>query len=106
MPSASPHQAKTFGINNMKLKLMNRFPKNGAVGSIHLEFKRCGKPNCRCTNGLPHGPYMYRRWRENGRQRRQHIPMHKLAETLIAVECARAERETFACLKKELRDVD
>lgn len=87
-------------------KFDNTFPKMSAAGSLHLEFKRCGKPNCRCNNGLPHGPYVYRRWRENGRQRRQHIPMHKLADTLIEVERARAERETFAALKQELCNAD
>src|SRR5690242_12776830 len=39
-----------------------------AIGSVHLEFKRCGRPNCRCRQGLLHGPYLYRHRREGGRQ--------------------------------------
>ena len=34
---------------------------------------RCGKPSCRCARGALHGPYLYRRWREGGRQRRQYV---------------------------------
>jgi hypothetical protein len=79
-------------------------PKIGLVGSLHLEFKRCGKAKCRCTKGLLHGPYVYRRWREAGRQRRQHIAMHKLLETLLALEQARAECRSIAALKEELRN--
>jgi hypothetical protein len=22
------------------------------IGSLHLEFKRCGRPNCRCNRGV------------------------------------------------------
>lgn len=42
-------------------------------GSLHQELKWCGKPNCRCARGHPHGPYWVRRWREGGRQRKQYI---------------------------------
>lgn len=42
-------------------------------GSIQAERKRCGKANCRCARGELHGPYIYRRWREKGRQRKQYI---------------------------------
>ena len=42
-------------------------------GSLHVEFKRCGKPSCRCARGELHGPYWTRRWREGGRQRREQV---------------------------------
>lgn len=80
------------------------FPKTQPPGSLHLEFKRCGKPNCRCNDGQLHGPYVYRRWREGGRQRRQHIQISKLATWLIALEEARAEHVTMAEIKRDLRD--
>ncbi len=34
-------------------------------GSLQAEYKRCGKPACRCATGKPHGPYHYHRWRED-----------------------------------------
>jgi Family of unknown function (DUF6788) len=60
------------------------------VGSLHLEFKRCGRPRCRCRRGLLHGPYVYRHWREADRQRKAYVPMRRLAEALLEVEEYRA----------------
>ena len=49
-------------------------PKIGrAPGTLRAEFRRCGKPSCRCRRGELHGPYYYRRWREGGRQRRRYV---------------------------------
>jgi len=28
------------------------------------EYRRCGKPGCRCSSGHPHGPYKYAKKRE------------------------------------------
>ena len=66
----------------MDVKLGRETPgKNGATlpktealtGSLQVEYKRCGKPGCRCASGAPHGPYVSRRWREGGRQRRRYV---------------------------------
>ncbi len=49
-------------------------PKTEALpGSLQAEHKRCGRPNCHCATGPGHGPYLYRRWREGARQRRQYV---------------------------------
>ncbi len=43
-------------------------------GTLRAETVRCGKPACRCAlGGERHGPYLYRRWREDRRQRRQYV---------------------------------
>ena len=44
-------------------------------GGLHAEWKRCNRPNCRCTAGgdALHGPYLYRRWSDRGRLRRQYV---------------------------------
>lgn len=45
------------------------------TGALLPEYKRCGKPNCRCAQGQLHGPYYYRRWRDTGGvQRKQYVP--------------------------------
>lgn len=62
-----------------------------AAGSLHIEFKRCGRPNCRCRLGLLHGPYLSWHWREAGRQRKHYVPMRRLAEVLNEIERRRAE---------------
>ena len=62
------------------------------VGSIHLEFKKCGRANCCCQHGLLHGPYLYRHWREDGRQKKEFVPMRRLIEVLFEMETKELKR--------------
>ena len=55
-------------------------------GSLHSEMKRCGNPGCRCARGHLHGPYWYRRWWGDRRQRKQYVPQHRLKEVQAAIE--------------------
>jgi hypothetical protein len=78
------------------------------VGSLHLEFKRCGRPNCRCARGLLHGPYVYRHWREQGRQKKEYVPMSRLSAVVLEMERQRAEAARPAEVRhvlEELRNV-
>jgi hypothetical protein len=43
-------------------------------GSLHVEWKRCGKVQCRCAGGALHGPYFYRHERRAGRQFKTYVP--------------------------------
>ncbi|MGC2410866.1 MAG: DUF6788 family protein [Methyloceanibacter sp.] len=78
------------------------------MGSLHLEFKQCGRSQCRCRRGLLHGPYVYRHWREGGRQRKKYVPMNQLCEVLLEIEDQRAAAirpRVVARVLKELRHV-
>jgi hypothetical protein len=82
-------------------------PEEGELlGFLHAERKRCGKENCRCTSGQEedlHGPYYYRRWRdEDGNQRREYVPEEDADEVRARIEKRRrrvqqerAERERW-----------
>jgi hypothetical protein len=64
------------------------------------------QPNCRCSLGLLHGPYVYKHWRENGRQKKECVPMKRLSEVALEMERQRAEAARPAemrCTLKELR---
>src|SRR5262245_10771762 len=54
-------------------------------GSLQAELKSCGKPTCRCARGERHGPFWYRRWREDGRQRRQYVKRRDLKRVRAAL---------------------
>lgn len=90
----------------MNENLRDLFPKTRLAGSVHMEFKRCGKVKCKCAKGNLHGPYFTRRWRENGRLRRQYVPMAQLRAVLAAIvrekETRLAVQEVTATLR-ELR---
>ncbi len=59
----------------MKTKSENPLPKIEALpGAVCAQWKRCGKPSCRCASGDLHGPYFYRFWRAGGRLRKTYVP--------------------------------
>jgi hypothetical protein len=54
-------------------------------GILRAELVACGKPACRCARGQLHGPYLYRRWREGGRQQRQYVRPADLQQVRAAL---------------------
>jgi len=84
-------------------------------GRLRAERKRCNRPNCRCVAGgeALHGPYLYRRWVENGRRRRQYVRPQDakrvragLAEWRRLHPPARSARELLAELRRLFREIE
>lgn len=48
-------------------------------GSVYQMQRKCGKPNCRCAEGLPHSS-MVLSWSEGGRTRLLSVPEKRLDE--------------------------
>jgi hypothetical protein len=79
-------------------------------GTLRAELVRCGKPACRCAHGQRHGPYLYHRWREDGRPRRRYVrPADAervragLAEWRRLHPPARSTRELLRDMRRETR---
>src|SRR5260370_42393253 len=72
------------------------------TGSLQAEWRRCGKPRCRCASGTLHGPYWYLRWREGGRQRRQYVPGEQVNAMRAALAPRRRLRPPAWSLRPEL----
>lgn len=61
-------------------------PKTAPLpGSLVLELRRCGKPSCRCTRGMLHGPYAYRVWYEAGRRQKRYVPLARVPDVAAAM---------------------
>jgi hypothetical protein len=75
------------------------------TGSLHAEWKTCGKPNCRCVHGDLHGPYYFRHWREHGRQRKVYVPRDQCAEVKQAIEEANAARALTWATRQALAEL-
>src|SRR5437764_14682289 len=77
MNSRAARGVETLGRTELgcaRRKTGDPLPKIGPLPGVLLaNGVRCGKPSCRCARGELHGPYLYRRWREGGRQRRQYV---------------------------------
>src|SRR5688500_16025844 len=59
-------------------------------GSLHLEWRRCGKMGCRCARGSLHGPYFVRRWRDGGKQKKALVSPEEVPGVLASIEARRA----------------
>ena len=75
------------------------------IGSLQAEWRRCGKPRCRCARGPLHGPYWYLRWREGGRQRRQYVPWEQVNAMRAAIAQRRRLRPPTWSLRQELAEL-
>jgi hypothetical protein len=82
-------------------------------GIIVGEWKRCGKPSCRCAEGRPHGPYFARRWRQDGRQRRQYVKATDAEQVRARLAAwrdqhppARSTRDELAELRRLIRSLE
>ena len=76
-------------------------------GVLRAEWVRCGTPTCRCARGLRHGPYLYRRWRDAGRQRRRYVKPSEAEQVREALAAwrrlhppARSTRSLLADLRR------
>lgn len=79
----------------MKIKKENLLPKMYR-GTVHMQFVRCGKQNCKCrTRGELHGPYYYHFYRFGGRFRKGYIKSEEVEEYIRAC-LARQQQEKAA----------
>ena len=54
---------------------------------------RCGRANCRCADGIGHGPYAFLHWRDDsGRQCRRYVRVADLEAVRAIIGKRRAER--------------
>lgn len=61
--SASLPLLSVLGPNNLPMH----------SGAVVAQYKRCGKPNCRCASGSLHGPYWYLVQRFGGRVKKTYL---------------------------------
>ena len=74
----------------MKTKTQKVLPKIMS-GTVHKQFIRCGKSNCKCTRGEKHIAY-YFFTRINGKLTKTYIRKHELEEFTALVNKAKGER--------------
>ena len=84
-------------------------------GGLYAERKRCNRPNCRCAWGgdALHGPYLFRRWAEQGRRRRQYVKAADADRVRVGLAAwkrlhppARSTRDLLAELRRLSRELE
>ena len=53
-------------------------------GSVHTQFVRCGKANCKCARGHLHGPYYYHFVRVSGELTKRYLKADEVEGVQVA----------------------
>jgi len=72
-------------------------------GTVHAEYKKCGRSGCKCARGELHGPYYYRFYREGGRQHKQYVKLLDLADVMIGCRERQLERGMRRRVEKQMQ---
>lgn len=72
------------------------------VGSLTEQTRRCGRAECRCAAGEPHGPYAYFTPKPAGRGRARYVP----AGLVAAVRARLARGEQVAAVIAEISAIN
>ncbi len=77
----------------MKTKTQKVLPKT-MPGTVHVQYVRCGKSNCKCAGGELHGAYYYHFVRVGGRLRKRYLKASEIDETRKACFRRQCEEKT------------
>ena len=72
------------------------------MGSLTEQTRRCGRADCRCAGGEPHGPYAYFTPKPAGRGRARYVP----AGLVAAVRARLARGEQVAAVVAEISAIN
>ncbi len=78
-------------------------------GTVHIQFVRCGKANCKCSRGELHGAYYYHFVRIDGKLCKRYLRADKVEELQRACNLRQREekdqRIESATAWKQLREL-
>ena len=86
------------------------------LGTVHIQYRRCGRPNCHCRDGERHPAY-YLFWRQRGRLRKRYLKASEVEDVRDACTYRRlsvslrrgdfqAARERWRALTAGVRGVE
>lgn len=75
----------------MKTKSEKALPKM-MPGTMHAQYVKCGKQNCKCANGELHGAYYYHFVRVGGKLRKRYIKASEVKQIRIACQARQREQ--------------
>jgi hypothetical protein len=83
------------------------------IFSICKQYRKCGKPGCKCNDGALHGPYFFYFYRVDGKLKKKYIRKADAAELWKSYSMQRqvqkqraADRKEFTELCRNLRRFD
>jgi len=85
----------------MKTKTPNSLPKI-LPGTVHAQFVRCGKLNCKCSRGELHGAYYYHFVRIRGKLTKRYVKASEVEETQRACALRQNEEKSIRLRSQEV----
>lgn len=74
-------------------------------GAVCRQWKRCGKPGCRCARGDLHGPYYCYFVRIGGRLRKRYLRAAEAAPLSAACAASRQQRRADRQSRRKLQEI-
>ena len=104
----SPTDGAKHGKDTEKVSLnvQNENPKalpKMLAGAVCRQWVKCGKSNCRCAHGQPHGPYHYRFFRQGGKLRKRYVNPANVNKVRAQCETRRQHRRQLSASHDEWR---
>jgi len=76
----------------------------GLPGCVIAQYRRCGRPNCRCASGPQHGPYFFHYWRAGGTARKRYVARLDAPRVAALCDRYRARAPSRRAVRRALRD--
>jgi hypothetical protein len=77
-----------------KTKIQKTLPKLEPLpGAVCIQWKRCGKPNCKCAKGELHGAYDYHFFYVDGKLHKKYVKKAEAVSMKLAVETYRQQQQ-------------
>ena len=95
-------------LNKQRTKLMMSIVhgKPMIYGMPHEVFRKCGKKNCKCFRGQPHGPYPALSVNLKGKKKIIMIKKNDAPSAIIKSKRYKHYRQTLAAIRKINREID
>lgn len=88
-----------------RLKLLQYKPEYRGI--LVIKYVKCGKPGCRCQNGEPHGPYIYRQFYDKGKKCQIYVSKKeapKIAEIVNQNQLYKKTLHQIKTLEKKIKE--
>lgn len=82
--------------------------RDGIPGCVIAQYRRCGKPRCRCSRPgePPHGPYFFHYWRGEGKARKRYLARGDAPRVAALCDHRRTHRADARATKRLIRRFD
>src|SRR6266536_3562811 len=84
------------------VNILEGYPSPIIAGSVHIQYRKCGRQNCHCRNDIGHASY-YFFYRESGRLRKKYLRATDVDLYRAACETRRRRKRMERAIVRQAR---